>query len=105
MQRREKAAGCIADFAKRLDASGKSQAKDDRRAIRGRQPWPAGEWARIPQAGQIAGANANVDQVRWVCNPWGRCWWRPNYYGAYGYYGPRPFYGRPWGWRHRWHRW
>jgi hypothetical protein len=37
---------------------------------------------------------ANVDQVRWVCNPWGRCWWRPNvYYGGYGFYGPRRFYG------------
>jgi hypothetical protein len=20
---------------------------------------------------------SSVDQVRWVCNPWGRCWWRP----------------------------
>jgi hypothetical protein len=44
-----------------------------------------------------------------VCNQWGRCWWRPNYYGAYGYYGgPRRYYGgpRPWGWGHRhWHRW
>ncbi|MDN5004193.1 hypothetical protein ACFQZO_25455 [Bradyrhizobium sp. GCM10027634] len=61
----------------------------------------------IPQADQVAsGPAANVDQVRMVCNAWGRCWWRPNYYGAYGYYGPRPFYGRPWGWRHRyWHRW
>jgi hypothetical protein len=30
-----------------------------------------------------------VDQVGWVCNPWGRCWWRPNYYRPYGYYGYR----------------
>ena len=55
----------------------------------------------IPQADRIAsGPAAEVDQVRWVCNPWGRCFWRPNYYGAYGYYGgPRRFYGpRPWGW-------
>jgi hypothetical protein len=67
----------------------------------------------LPQAGQITGQTANVDQVRWVCNPWGRCHWRPNFYGAYGYYGPRRFYGpgrywgpRPWGWHHRhWHRW
>jgi hypothetical protein len=65
----------------------------------------------IPQADQIAsGPAANVDQVRMVCNAWGRCWWRPNYYGAYGYYGgPRRFYGygpRPWGWGHRhWRRW
>jgi hypothetical protein len=47
-----------------------------------------------------AGQTANVDQVRYVCNPWGRCFWRPNYYGAYNYYG----YHRPYGW-HRWHRW
>jgi hypothetical protein len=26
----------------------------------------------------------HVDQVRMVCNPWGHCWWRPNYDGAYG---------------------
>jgi hypothetical protein len=25
------------------------------------------------------------DQVRTVCNRWGRCWWRPDYYGGYGY--------------------
>jgi hypothetical protein len=49
---------------------------------------------------------SSVDQVRWVCNPWGRCWWRPNYYRAYGYYGGPRFYGRPLGygghrgWRH-----
>jgi hypothetical protein len=44
-----------------------------------------------------------AEHVRWVCNPWGRCWWRPNYYGAYAYYGPRPY----WRWHrhHRWHRW
>ena len=53
----------------------------------------------IPQAGQIAKADTNAEQVRMVCNAWGRCWWRPNYYGAYAYY-PH----RPWGW-HRWHRW
>ncbi|SED14858.1 hypothetical protein [Bradyrhizobium erythrophlei] len=53
----------------------------------------------LPEAGRLAGDNANLDQVRWVCNPWGRCHWRPNFYGAYGYYGPR-FYGPPpWGWR------
>jgi hypothetical protein len=65
----------------------------------------------IPQADQVAGGPvAHVDQVRMVCNAWGRCWSRPNYYGAYGYYGgPQRFYGygpRPWGWGHRhWHRW
>ena len=43
---------------------------------------------------------AKVDQVRLVCNRWGRCWhvpgWRRGYY-SYGYYP---------GWRyHRWHHW
>jgi hypothetical protein len=34
---------------------------------------------------------------RWVCNPWGRCWRRPNYYGAHGFY-PVPRFGhRHWG--------
>jgi hypothetical protein len=49
---------------------------------------------------------SNVDHVRWVCGPF-RCWWRPNYYGAYGFYdGPR-FYGRGWrgGWHRGWRRW
>lgn len=47
---------------------------------------------------------SRVEQVRWVCNPWGRCWWRPNYYGAYGFYPPPRF--RPWRWHHRhWRRW
>ncbi len=43
---------------------------------------------------------ANIEQVRWVCGPHGRCWWRPNYYGGYyGYaYAPRPY------WRHRYWR-
>ena len=55
-----------------------------------------------------SGPAVDIEQVRWVCNPWGRCWWRPNYYRAYGYYGGPRFYGpRPWGWRHHhhWRRW
>jgi hypothetical protein len=49
---------------------------------------------------------SSVEQVRRVCNPWGRCWWRPNYYRSFGYY-PAPLFVHPyWGWRHRgWHRW
>ena len=39
-----------------------------------------------------------ADSVRWVCNAYGRCWHRPNYYGAYGYY---PRYRH----RHHWRRW
>lgn len=42
--------------------------------------------APAPATPQVSG----VEQVRMVCNAWGRCWWRPNYYG---YYGPRPYYG------------
>jgi hypothetical protein len=65
---------------------------------------------------QITGQASKIEHVRWVCNPWGRCWWRPNWYGPYGYWGPRPIWGprwygpyawgpRPWwGWR-RWHYW
>jgi hypothetical protein len=40
---------------------------------------------------------SDVEQVRMVCNAWGRCWWQPNvYYGygpGYGYYGPPRYYG------------
>ena len=47
--------------------------------------------------------SSNAEQIRYVCNEWGRCWWRPNYrpYGyGYGYRydddGPR-YYRRPYG--------
>ena len=54
----------------------------------------------MPIAPVPANSAANVEQVRMVCNAYGRCWWRPNYYGgyrAYGYY-PRHRY-----WRHHHH--
>jgi hypothetical protein len=38
---------------------------------------------------------SDVEQVRMVCNQWGRCWWRPNYaygYGGPGYYAPPRYY-------------
>jgi hypothetical protein len=56
----------------------------------------------LPNANHVS----NVEQVRWVCNPWGRCWWRPKYYRSYGFY-PVPRFGhRHWGWHHRrWRRW
>ncbi len=50
-----------------------------------------------------AGVNPDVEQVRLVCNQWGRCWRtgpvfvRPYGYGGYGYgYRRRGFYGRRW---------
>ena len=55
----------------------------------------------LPTSNQVS----YVDQVRWVCNPYGRCWWRPNYYGAYGFYGVPRFYGRPWGGHRGWRHW
>jgi hypothetical protein len=51
----------------------------------------------------------DAEQVRLVCDAWGRCWRQPSYYNRYlyapdygpRYYGPR-FYGpRYYGWR-RW---
>jgi hypothetical protein len=54
----------------------------------------------MPIAPVSTNSAANVEQVRMVCNAYGRCWWRPNYYGgyrAYGYY-PRRHY-----WRHHRH--
>jgi hypothetical protein len=48
----------------------------------------------------------NVENVVMVCNAWGRCWHRPNYYVTprvyrYGYTGPRD-YGYRRGWGRRW---
>ncbi len=41
---------------------------------------------------------SDVEQVRLVCDAWGRCFRRPNYYG---YYEPAPYYGpRYYGPRH-----
>jgi hypothetical protein len=60
----------------------------------------------MPIAPVQADTAAKVEQVRWVCGPYGRCWWRPNYYGGYygyGYY-PRHRYWRRHYWRHH-HYW
>jgi hypothetical protein len=32
------------------------------------------------------GPTSNVEQVRLVCNEWGRCWRQPDYHRPYGYY-------------------
>lgn len=38
---------------------------------------------------------STVEQVRLVCDEWGRCWRRPDYYRPYGYYGYGYGYDRP----------
>jgi hypothetical protein len=47
----------------------------------------------LPEAAKTL--SSDVQDVRWVCGPV-RCWWRPNWYRSYA------FYGHPnWRWRHR----
>lgn len=50
-----------------------------------------------------AASTSSVEQVHWICNPWGRCWWRPDYYRPYGYYRYRHDDGDDWrrGYRYR----
>jgi hypothetical protein len=58
----------------------------------------------MPSANQLS----NVENVVMVCNAWGRCWYRPNYYvgpRVYGYAGPRYYGGYGYGWRRGWRRW
>jgi len=52
----------------------------------------------MPIAPVATDSAAKIEQVRWVCGAYGRCWWRPNYYGGYYAYAPRPY------WRHRYWR-
>lgn len=56
----------------------------------------------------VAQAGADVQKARWVCGPYGRCFWQPSYGYGYGYrphpgwgYRPRPYYGGGYGWGHR----
>jgi hypothetical protein len=58
----------------------------------------AGSASAMPVA--VPAQASNIEQAAYVCNPWGHCWWRPNYGYGYGYY--RPHYYGGWGW-HRWH--
>lgn len=61
-------------------------------ALAASSPASAMPVAPAPATSQVS----DVEQVRMVCDAWGRCFWRPNYYGYYGapapYYGPR-YYG------------
>jgi len=57
----------------------------------------------VDNLGSALATDTQAQTVRMVCNAWGRCWWRPNYYyGAYAYY-PHRRYG--WGYRRWHHRW
>ena len=60
-------------------------------ALAASSPTSAMPVAPAPAMPQVS----DVEQVRMVCNAWGRCWWQPNvYYGyGYGYYGPPRYYG------------
>jgi hypothetical protein len=51
----------------------------------------------IPNANEIAGQTSNIQQVRWVCGPWGNCVWRPGWGGAFAW-GPAPVWGPPPAW-------
>ncbi len=42
-----------------------------------------------------AGQSGNVENVRLVCDVYGRCFRRPNYYGGPRFYGRGYGYGRP----------
>ena len=68
----------------------------------------SGTAAAFPNGMPSTNRLSNVENVVMVCNAWGRCWWRPNYYvgpRVYGYAGPRYYggYGYRRGWGHR--RW
>jgi hypothetical protein len=49
-----------------------------------------------PAVATSADVAQGVQDVRWVCGPF-RCFWRPNYYGGYGW--------RGYGWHRGWRRW
>lgn len=68
-------------------------------ALAASSPASAMPVAPAPATPQVS----NVEQVRMVCNAWGRCWWQPTVYYGYGpgYYGPPRYYGpRYYGPRH-----
>jgi hypothetical protein len=61
--------------------------------------------AAMPNGLPLQAQPQNVEQVRYVCNWRGRCWWQPGprFYGSYAY-GPRWHRGYGYGHRH-WRRW
>jgi hypothetical protein len=71
--------------------------------VAGTMALSAGQASAMPALdhGLVNSQAAQTEQVRWVCGPWG-CRWRPNYWGGYGFYRPRPYWGGGWGYRRRW---
>jgi hypothetical protein len=63
----------------------------------------SGTASAMPNGLPAAHQHSNVENVVMVCNAWGRCWYRPNYYIGprvyrYGYVGPHyNGYRRGWG--------
>ncbi|WP_375413730.1 hypothetical protein [uncultured Bradyrhizobium sp.] len=65
-----------------------------------------GKASAMPNGMPAAVRPSNIENVVMVCNAWGRCWWRPNYYVAptvyrYGHVGPR-YHGHRRGGGRRW---
>ncbi len=60
----------------------------------------------IGHLGAIDAGNLPVDQVRTVCNGYGRCWWVPGgYYRGYGWRGGYGYYGYRRGYYRGYRRW
>lgn len=73
-------------------------------AILGGVTLSAGAASAMP-AGPVsaAGVNSDIEQVRLVCNRWGRCWRTgPVYVRPYGYYGYGYRRPRYYGYYRRW---
>ena len=50
----------------------------------------------LSNLGAAAQSNDAIQEVRLVCDRWGRCWRTAPRYN-YGYYGPRAYYGPSYG--------
>jgi hypothetical protein len=73
--------------------------------LAGTMAYSAGQASAMPALDHglaTTAQGAQVEQVFWVCGPWG-CRWRPNYWGPRPYWGwRRPYWGGGWGYRRRW---
>jgi len=64
--------------------------------------WRGGGWGWGPGIGLGIAAGSLAAGAYGAYGPYGPYGYGPRYYG---YYGPRPYWGPGWGWRHHWHRW